>query len=91
MNAEDRETSEETAPRHPPTPSDKRLHEERIHEEAEHIAVEGDDLSELFAAVLGPEKPHVDEAPPGGVSWPPRLGRKSAERAAQEEEHRHGS
>lgn len=66
-------------PRHE-APSDERLHRKRLHEEAERIAVEGDDLSEIFEAVLGRERPHVDEPPPGGVSWPPRLGKGAAER-----------
>ena len=64
---------ERAAPPHPEAPSDERLHRERLHEEAERIAVEGDDLSEIFFSVLGPERPHVDEEPPGGVSWPPPL------------------
>jgi hypothetical protein len=55
-------------------PSDERRHEERLHEEAERIAVEGDDLSEIFFSVLGPERPHVSEEPPEGASWPPPLG-----------------
>jgi hypothetical protein len=66
---------------HHRAPSDERRHEERMHEEAERIAVEGDDLSEIFGAVLGRERPHVDEEPPGGVSWPPRLGKRSGQRA----------
>lgn len=78
----------ETHAEHRPTPSDERMHQEHLHEEAEQIAVEGDDLSELFAEVLGPEKPHVGEPQPGGASWPPRLGRKVAEEAEKEAEHR---
>ena len=66
-------------PPDPEAPSDQRRHEERRHQRAERIAVEGDDLSEIFYSVLGPERPHVDEEPPEGVSWPPPLGRRRDE------------
>lgn len=74
---------ERAVPPHPEAPSDERLHEERLHEDAERIAVEGDDLAEIFFSVLGPERPHVDEPPPEGVSWPPPLG----ERSSRDQEH----
>jgi hypothetical protein len=58
-------------------PSDERIHEQQLHEEAERIAVEGVDLREIFESVLGHERPHVDEPAPAGAPWPPPLGRQS--------------
>jgi hypothetical protein len=63
-----------TAPPHAQTPSERRAHEEQLHDEAEQLAVEGDDLSEIFYSVLGKERPHVGEPPAGGASWTPPLG-----------------
>lgn len=69
-----------TGQRRPTAPSDEQRHRERLHEQAEQIAVEGDDLSEVFYSVLGRERPHVGEPPPAGASWPPPLGDRSASR-----------
>jgi hypothetical protein len=63
----------------PDAPSNRRIHEEQQHEEAERIAVEGDDLSEIFGSILGPERPHVGTPPPAGAPWPPPLGRSSGQ------------
>ncbi|MBX6751819.1 MAG: hypothetical protein IRY85_19540 [Micromonosporaceae bacterium] len=75
----DRTRSAEQAPpaSHDQAPSDERIHEQQRHEEAEEIAVEGDDLSEIFESVLGRERPHVGEPPPEGAPWPPPLGRRA--------------
>jgi hypothetical protein len=85
----DRTRSAEPAP---PTagaraPSDERIHEQQVHEEAEEIAVEGDDLREIFESVLGREHPHVGEPPPGGAPWPPPLGRRADHAEADQPTH----
>lgn len=54
---------------HPPAPSDEQHHREQVHEQAEELAVEGEDLSEILFSALGHERPHVAEPPPAGVSW----------------------
>jgi hypothetical protein len=66
------------------TPSDERIRERQRHEQAEGIAVEGDDLREIFESVLGRERPHVGEPPPAGASWPPLLGRRTNQAEADQ-------
>jgi len=78
--AADRARTAESAPPTSPAraPSDERIRAEKQHEEAEGIAVEGDDLSEIFESVLGRGRPHVGEAQPKGPwAWPPEIGHES--------------
>lgn len=88
----DRTGSAEQAPpaSHARAPSDQRIHEQQLHEEAEQIAVEGDDLREIFESVLGRERPHVGEPPPAGAPWPPPLGRRSDQAEADQPEVNQG-
>jgi hypothetical protein len=68
----------------PHTPSDERFREEKQHEQAEGIAVEGDDLSEIFESALGRGRPHVGPAQPKGPwAWPPQIGHESEQAASE--------